>query len=142
LAQSAQSQVMQPLSGILSPGPGFEPLGGAFPVALENTVEPSAPPLYRLTTSSQSSPSTGLLGNRSIQTFTMIYVGASEGSPHRFLSSAQPGFKLAFLKRNKFTPDGRQGRIEASLAALNAPQPTNLTLAQWKELLEEVEDED
>jgi len=25
---------------------------------------------------------------------------------------------------------------------LNAPQPTNLTLAQWKEIVEEIEDED
>lgn len=50
--------------------------------------------------------------------------------------------KLAIMKRQKFKQAGRQARIEASLAALNAPQPTNLTPAQWKALLEEIENED
>jgi hypothetical protein len=56
--------------------------------------------------------------------------------------SARPDSKLAILKRNKFTPEGREGRIAASLAALEAPQPIILTRAQWKEIVEEVEDED
>lgn len=60
----------------------------------------------------------------------------------RALVSAQPAFKLSLLKRQKFTPEGREKRIAASLAALNGPQPTDLTLAQWKEIVEEVEDED
>ncbi|HWZ43710.1 MAG TPA: hypothetical protein VNW97_09540 [Candidatus Saccharimonadales bacterium] len=55
---------------------------------------------------------------------------------------AQPGLKLALLKRQTFTVDGRAGRVAASLAALNATQPTDLALAQWKEILEEIEDED
>jgi len=141
LAQSAHSQMMQPLSGFLSPGPGFEPLGGALPAGPETTVEPSTPTSYRLTSPSQTNPNAGLLGNKSIQAFTTIYIGVS-GALHRFLTQAQPGAKLALLKRSKFTPEGRQERIAASLAALNAPQPTNLTLTQWKEILEEVEDED
>jgi hypothetical protein len=58
------------------------------------------------------------------------------------LASTQPAFKLALLKRQKFPLDGRQQRIAASLAALNAPQPTSLTLAQWKEIVEEIEDEE
>jgi len=58
------------------------------------------------------------------------------------IASAQPGFKLTLLKRLKFKVDGRQERIAASLAAVNAPQPTDLTLAQWREIAEEVEDEE
>ena len=50
--------------------------------------------------------------------------------------------KLAILKRQKFRQAGRQARIEASLAALNAPQPTNLTPSEWKALIEEIENED
>ena len=64
------------------------------------------------------------------------------GGYRRLLASAQPDFKLALLKRQKFTPEGRERRIAASLAAMNAPQPTELTLAQWKEIVEEIEDED
>jgi len=60
------------------------------------------------------------------------------------LSTAEiePGLKLALLKRRKFTREGRPERIATSLAALNAPQPIDLTLEQWKQILEEVEDED
>lgn len=55
--------------------------------------------------------------------------------------SAQATPKLLLLKRQKFSPAGREQRIAASLAALNAPQPIDLTLAEWKEIAEEVEDE-
>lgn len=50
--------------------------------------------------------------------------------------------KLTILKRQKFRQVGRQARIEASLAALNAPQPTNLAPSEWKALIEEIENED
>lgn len=50
--------------------------------------------------------------------------------------------KLTILKRQKFRQAGRQARIEASLAALNAPQPTNLAPSEWKALTEEIENED
>lgn len=50
--------------------------------------------------------------------------------------------KLASLKRQKFQKAGKQARIEASLAALNSPQPISLTPAQWKALIEETENED
>jgi len=43
------------------------------------------------------------------------------------------------LKRQRFTPEGEQSRIAASLAALNATQPTDLTLTEWKEIVEEIE---
>jgi|SRR5215469_3162700 len=61
---------------------------------------------------------------------------------YAFLDSAQPALKLGLLKRQKFTPDGREQRIRDSLAALNASQPTTLTATEWKEIVEEVEDED
>jgi hypothetical protein len=58
------------------------------------------------------------------------------------LATAHPKSKLAVLKRSKFTPEGRERRIEASLAALEAPQPTVLTREQWQEIVEEIEDEE
>ncbi len=83
------------------------------------------------------------LGNKSMQIPTNLAGSITLGDAFRaMLIPAQPAAKLALLKGRKFTPEGRQQRIEASLAALNADQPTELTLAQWKELLEEIEDED
>lgn len=87
----------------------------------------------------------GLLGNEYMQVPTRWVSSAPEGFLAFYrdlLASAQPAFKLTLLKRQKFTADGRQARIAASLAAVNAPQPTDLTLAQWKEIVEEVEDEE
>jgi hypothetical protein len=54
----------------------------------------------------------------------------------------QPGLKLSLLKRQKFTPEGKQARIAASLAALNASQPIDLPMDEWKAIVEEIEDED
>lgn len=86
---------------------------------------------------------TGLLGNDAIQIPAKIADRGNVWAAYRrLLASAQPAFKLALLKRQKFTLEGREERIASSLAALNAPQPTDLTLAQWKEIVEEVEDED
>jgi hypothetical protein len=87
---------------------------------------------------------TGLLGNVYAQvvhvsSFDVDSVFETYG---KLLSGRAPFSELAMLKRQRFTREGRQDRIERSLAALNAPQPTDLTLAQWKALLEEVEDED
>ena len=49
---------------------------------------------------------------------------------------------LEELKRQKFTPHGRDERIAASLAALNAPQAIELTTAEWKAIVEEeIEDQ-
>jgi|SRR5271165_2486455 len=59
---------------------------------------------------------------------------------HKLAGAAQPAFKLAFLKQRKFTPEGRAQRIAASLAAVNSAQPTELTHAQWKEIVEEIEE--
>jgi len=61
---------------------------------------------------------------------------------HKLVGAAQPAFKLQFLKQRKFTAEGRERRIAASLAAVNAAQPTELTLAQWKEIVEEIEEGD
>jgi hypothetical protein len=60
----------------------------------------------------------------------------------RLVTAAQTDFKLALLKQQKFTPQGRQERIAASLAVLNAPQPTVLSLAAWKGVIEEIEDDE
>ena len=58
------------------------------------------------------------------------------------IMGAAPRLRLEMLKRRKFREEGRQGRIAMSLAALNAPQPTELTPEQWKAVLAEEEDED
>ena len=84
----------------------------------------------------------GLLGNDAIQSPAWIAdLNGLSADYRRILVSALPAFKLAALKRQKFSPDGRQARTAASLAALNAPQPTDLSLAQWKQVVEEIEDE-
>jgi hypothetical protein len=88
---------------------------------------------------------TGLLGNAYAQVVhfsSSNYVDDIIETYRTLLSGAQPSYKLALLKRQKFTPQGRQARIATSIAALNARQPTDLTLAQWKAILEEIEDED
>lgn len=54
--------------------------------------------------------------------------------------SSEPGVKLARLKQQKFTLEGKAQRVAASLAALYAPQPIELAPAQWKEIVEEIED--
>ncbi len=83
-----------------------------------------------------------LLGNASIQKRAPIPDLETVMEMYRtLLSGASPNVKLAMLKRQKFKESGRQERIRASLDALNAPQPTHLTLGQWKEVLAE-EDED
>jgi hypothetical protein len=87
--------------------------------------------------------SSGLLGNRRAQ-----WVASKDESYLQFWHvlrqrfDAPPAFKLAILKQRTFTPEGRQERIRRSLAALEAPQPTMLTREQWKEIVEEIEDED
>jgi len=48
--------------------------------------------------------------------------------------------KLARLKQQKFTPKGKAQRVAASVTALYAPQPIELPPAQWKEIVEEIED--
>jgi hypothetical protein len=87
---------------------------------------------------------TGLLGNVYAQVVRVASFDVDRAieTYGKLLSGVPTFFKLAMLKGQQFTQEGRQARIEKSLAALNAPQPTDLTLAQWKALLEEVEDED
>ncbi|MBZ5510666.1 MAG: hypothetical protein LAN70_05780 [Acidobacteriia bacterium] len=86
---------------------------------------------------------TGLLGNTSNQTRVSSFDTNTLMEIYReFLRGVQPSSKLVILKRQRFTREGRQQRIEMSLGAVNAPQPTELTAAQWKEILDEIEDED
>jgi hypothetical protein len=83
----------------------------------------------------------GVLGNKLAQSplvhgkGVVIYQISLRGS-------VRPAFKLASLKQRKFTVEGREQRIATSLAALNASQPTELTVAEWKATVEEVEDDD
>jgi hypothetical protein len=68
---------------------------------------------------------TGQLGNvyaQAVYTFNYDSVIETYGK----LLSVPNFFKLAMLKRRRFTLGGRQERIEKSLAALNAPEPTDL----------------
>jgi hypothetical protein len=60
----------------------------------------------------------------------------------RAFAAGRPQARLTFLKNQRFRPEGREQRIRASLAALDAPQPTKLTVQQWMEVIEEIEDED
>jgi hypothetical protein len=87
--------------------------------------------------------SIGMLGNAAIQIPTasanFADVSARNG---RFVAQVQASFRLSLLKRQKFRTQGREERIATSMAALNAMQPTALSLAQWKEIVEEIEDED
>jgi hypothetical protein len=111
---------------------------------LEQVSALQSPPSFENLLLATSDMRTGLLGNAYAQvvhvsSFDVDSVLKTYGN---LLGGMPPSLKLAMLKRQKFTPEGRQARIEKSLAALNAAQPTDLTLAQWKSLLEEVEDED
>lgn len=56
--------------------------------------------------------------------------------------TVRPTSRLAILKREKFTVEGRAQRIKHSLDALNAPDPIQLTLEQWKEVIAEAEEDD
>src|SRR5258708_4379545 len=75
-----------------------------------------------------------LLGNAAIQVFqTSSLEGGSLMDAYRILFAAAPtSSRLAVIKREKFTHEGKEDRIQKSLAALNAPQPTDLPLAKWK----------
>ena len=89
----------------------------------------------------------GLLGNQSAQTPRRTLEFEEDKLwlwtiLNRQVGTSRPDSKFAILKRRTFTPEGREQRIAASLAALEAPQPTVLTREQWKEIVEEVEDED
>lgn len=87
---------------------------------------------------------TNLLGNADIQ---IIHSSSPEGENFPegfwiFFSAHRPHSRLAVIKKETFTHEGRAERVRQSLAALNAPQPTELPIAQWKAILEEIEDED
>lgn len=92
--------------------------------------------------SSASTLRAGLLGNMADQVSKLpSFINAAERYEGLF-NVAQPTSKLALLKRRKFTSDGKKQRVARSLTALNAPQPTKLSTAEWKAILEEIEDED
>jgi hypothetical protein len=111
---------------------------------LEKLSALQSPPSFENLMLATSDMRTGLLGNAYAQVVHLFPfdVDSVLKSYGKLLGGMPPSFKLAMLKRQKFTPEGQRARIEKSLAALNAAQPTDLTLAQWKSLLEEVEDED
>jgi hypothetical protein len=92
----------------------------------------------------QSSSNLSVLGNHFAQAPTVRgEANAMMVEAYRKLvGTAQPAFKLALVKYRHFTSEDKEQRIAASLAAVNAAQPTELTPAQWKEILEEIEEED
>jgi hypothetical protein len=50
--------------------------------------------------------------------------------------------RLLRLKRRTFTEENRSQRIARSLAAVSAPQPTQLSASEWKRVVEaDVEDQ-
>lgn len=57
-------------------------------------------------------------------------------------NGAESTFKLVMLKRQRFSLGGREQRVATSLAAVNAAQPTDLRLAEWKEIVESIEDDE
>jgi len=82
----------------------------------------------------------GLLGNEAIQIPNTATRYSIYGDRQR--RTIQPTARLALLKQNTFTAEGRRDRIAASLAAVNRSQPTQLSASQWKDIVEEIEDED
>ena len=82
----------------------------------------------------------GLLGNLLGQKPSFQAPGVLLVYPYWNTLSSEPGMKLARLKQQKFTPEGKAQRVAASLAALYAPQPVELLPAQWKEIVEEIEE--
>lgn len=89
----------------------------------------------------------GLLGNQSTQVPTATQDFREDelwlwAMLNKQFGAAHPDSKLTILKRQRFTPERRELRIATSLAVLDTPQPTILTRDQWKEIVEEVEDED
>jgi hypothetical protein len=92
---------------------------------------------------SQGAETAFLLGNTFIQTpRPALTVDAVMAMYRTLVSGASPSVRLDILKRDRFTLAGRRARVDASLAALNGPQPTVLTVGQWKELIEEIEEDD
>lgn len=85
----------------------------------------------------------GLLGNQLAQNPSFEGVATNlVDSYYKLRSAPQPALRLALIKQRKFTLVGRDSRIAASLAALNARQPTELSLSEWKQILEEVQDDE
>ncbi|RPJ55417.1 MAG: hypothetical protein EHM23_26280 [Acidobacteria bacterium] len=109
----------------------------------EQLLYPQHPPVLPYMPSAGAFLGNALLGNVAIQVPTRITDSYALVAAYReLLAQAQPTAKLALLKRQKFTAEGRSQRVASSLAAVNGPQPTRLTAAQWKEIVEEVEEED
>lgn len=83
----------------------------------------------------------GMLANVSVQVVSFSPDRLNEVYERTFGKAFAPA-RLFILKQQKFTNEGRNARIAASLAALNAPQPIDLPIETWKSILKEVEDED
>jgi hypothetical protein len=68
-----------------------------------------------------------------------LFLQSFSGSIHPQASSS----RLTDLKRKAFPETGRMGRIEKSLAAVDAAQPTHLSSSEWKRIAEaDIEDQD
>lgn len=105
------------------------------PQTLSATVLPASSPFVNFS----------LLGNQRIQeghTETRDFGEGVDWFLVRAFAAGRSRSMLAFLKNQQFRADGREKRIRASLEALNAPQPTKLSVQQWMEVTEEIDDED
>jgi len=83
----------------------------------------------------------GLLANVSIQSVSYSSPPPRDAYEATFGKAFAPA-RLAVLKRQKFTAEGKRARIDASLAALNAAELIDLPVGTWKTILEEIEDDD
>ncbi|HWN98006.1 MAG TPA: hypothetical protein VNS63_01915 [Blastocatellia bacterium] len=89
----------------------------------------------------------GLLGNGELQSVssgksaraTIDRIRASNEAPLTRVvkEDATPMSKLEILKRERFRPEGKAERIARSLAALNQPEPIELSLEEWQLVTED-----
>jgi len=72
----------------------------------------------------------GLLANEVIQIPARITAyDVTQAAYGNFVMPSNPAFRLGLLKKQRFTSQGRDRRIAASLEAVDAPSPTKLTSA-------------
>ena len=91
----------------------------------------------------------GLLGNKEIQ-MTQVHrfremTPSVDDRNSRYdiaVTRAGPTEKLRRLKSTKFSPEGREGRIARSLAALRQPITIHLKPEEWSWIADELDIED
>jgi hypothetical protein len=59
-----------------------------------------------------------------------------------FSQTSKSSFKLSELKKQRFTPEGKDERIARSLAALNQQASIHLSPEEWQRIAEDPDIED